>query len=91
MMGQLGQSATVTVKVGNYAYFDGTSMATPHVAAVAGLVWSYFPMCTAAQIRSTLAKSAEDLGTAGRDDKYGYGLVKAKAAYDRLATYGCSN
>ncbi|HEY0489465.1 MAG TPA: S8 family serine peptidase [Telluria sp.] len=91
MLAQIGQSATVSVKVGNYAYFNGTSMATPHVAAVAGLVWSYFPMCTAAQIRSTLAKSAEDLGTAGRDDKYGYGLVKAKAAYDRLATYGCNN
>lgn len=91
MLAQLGQSATVSVQVGNYAYFDGTSMATPHVAAVAGLVWSYFPMCTAAQIRSTLAKSAEDLGAAGRDDKYGYGLVKAKAAYDRIATYGCNN
>ncbi|NML59499.1 S8 family serine peptidase [Massilia sp. RP-1-19] len=91
MLGQLGQDATVSVKVGNYAYFDGTSMATPHVAAVAGLVWSYFPSCTAAQIRNTLAKSAEDLGTAGRDDKYGYGLVRAKAAYDRIATMGCNN
>ena len=91
MLGQLGQQATVSVKMGNYAYFNGTSMATPHAAAVAALVWSYFPNCNAAQIRSTLAKSAEDLGTAGRDDKYGYGLVKAKAAYDRIAAMGCGN
>ena len=91
MLAQVGQDATVSVKVGNYAYFDGTSMATPHVAALAGLVWSYFPSCTAAQIRSTLAKSAQDLGAAGRDDKYGYGLVQAKAAYNRIATMGCNN
>jgi subtilisin family serine protease len=88
---QLGQSATVSVKASNYAYYDGTSMATPHVSAVAALVWSYYPSCTGAQIRSTLGKSAQDLGAAGRDDKYGYGLVQAKAAYDRIARYGCGN
>ncbi|MES2049276.1 MAG: S8 family serine peptidase [Pseudomonadota bacterium] len=91
MLAQLGQAAKVTVRASNYAYFDGTSMATPHVAAVAGLVWSYFPMCSAAEIRSTLDKSAEDLGAPGRDVKYGFGLVQAKAAYDRLAMYGCQN
>lgn len=91
MLGQLGQPATVTVKAGNYAYFNGTSMATPHVAAVAGLVWSYFPSCSAAQIRTTLAKSAQDLGAPGRDVKYGHGLVQAKAAYNRIATMGCNN
>jgi subtilisin family serine protease len=91
MKGQLGQSATVSVKVGNYDYFNGTSMATPHASAVAALVWSYFPHCSAAQIRSTLAKSAQDLGTEGRDDKYGHGLVRAKAAYERIASMGCNN
>lgn len=91
MLAQLGQPASVSVKVGNYAYFNGTSMATPHAAAVAALVWSYFPRCSAAQIRSTLAKSAEDLGAGGRDDKYGFGLVRARAAYDRIASMGCNN
>ena len=91
MKNQLGQSATVGIKASNYAYFDGTSMATPHVSAVAALVWSYFPTCTGAQIRSSLTKSAEDLGTVGRDTKYGFGLVRAKAAYDRIASLGCGN
>ncbi|HSI56817.1 MAG TPA: S8 family serine peptidase [Ideonella sp.] len=91
MLGQLGQSATVAVSASNYAYFDGTSMATPHVSAVAAQVWSYFPTCTAAQIRSTLNKSALDLGAAGRDTSFGYGLVQARAAYDRLASLGCAN
>ncbi|ATQ74354.1 peptidase S8 [Massilia violaceinigra] len=88
---QLGQSATVAVKPASYAYFDGTSMATPHVSAVAALVWSYFPTCSGAQIRTSLGKSALDLGTAGRDTKYGFGLVQARAAHDRIKLMGCGN
>ena len=79
----------LAVKGVKYANLSGTSMATPHVAAVAALVWSYFPSCTGSQIRTTLGKSAQDLGTVGRDTKYGFGLVQARAAYDRIRTYGC--
>ncbi len=91
MKGQLGQSATVAVKPYSYAYFDGTSMATPHVSAVAALVWSYYPTCTGAQIRASLTKSALDLGTAGRDTKFGFGLVQAVAAKNRIGSLGCGN
>ncbi len=91
MKGQLGQSATVAVKPTSYAYFDGTSMATPHVSAVAALVWSYTPSCTGAQIRASLTKSALDLGPAGRDTKFGFGLVQALAAKNRIASLGCGN
>ena len=91
MKGQLGQSATVAVAPYSYDYYDGTSMATPHVSAVAALVWSYFPTCTGAQIRSSLTKSALDLGTAGRDTKFGFGLVQAVAAKNRIASLGCGN
>lgn len=79
----------LAVRGTKYAYFNGTSMATPHVAAVAALVWSYFPSCTGSQMRTTLNRSAQDLGTAGRDTRFGYGLVQARAAYDRIRTYGC--
>jgi subtilisin family serine protease len=91
MLTQLGQDATVSVSAWNYAYFSGTSMATPHVSGVAALVWSYFPECTNAQIRHSLEKSALDIGDPGRDDKTGYGLVQAKAAYDRISRKGCGN
>lgn len=91
MKNQLGQSATVGVKANSYAYFDGTSMATPHVSAVAALVWSYYPTCTGLQIRNSLTKSAMDLGPVGRDTKFGFGLVQAKAAKDRIASLGCGN
>ena len=66
-------------------------MATPHVSGVAALVWSYFLNCTANEIRASLNKSALDLGAAGRDDSYGFGLVRAKAAYDNIGSMGCGN
>ncbi|QYJ75068.1 MULTISPECIES: S8 family serine peptidase [Shewanella] len=89
MLAKVGSNASVSIGAGNYAYFDGTSMATPHVAGVAALVWSHFPQCSNTQIRAALRATAEDLGVAGRDDSYGYGLVKAKDAVDYLTTYGC--
>ncbi len=72
-----------------YAYMSGTSMASPHVAGVAALVWSYFPQCNNYEIRSALAASAKDLGDEGYDYKYGHGLVQAKAAYDYLTENNC--
>jgi subtilisin family serine protease len=89
LLARVGQSTTIAVTPVSYEYYNGTSMATPHVSAVAALVWSYFPSCTGSQIRASLTKSALDLGAAGRDDKYGYGLVQAKAAYERIRDHGC--
>lgn len=74
---------------GNYGSMSGTSMASPHVAGVAALVWSHHPSCSAAQIRGALNESAQDLGTSGRDVRFGYGLVQAKDAIDYLLTNGC--
>jgi subtilisin family serine protease len=93
MLTQAGTSATVAVSADPslYAFFNGTSMATPHVSAVAALVWSNHPACTAAQLRDSLTKSAMDLGAAGRDKDFGFGLVQAKAASDRIAALGCGN
>ena len=86
----LGQAADLAVFMlpDLYAAYNGTSMATPHASAVAALVWSHHPGCSAAQVRKALADSALDLGDAGRDPKFGHGLVQAKAALDRLAL-GC--
>jgi hypothetical protein len=49
---------------------------------VAALVWSYNTSWTNTRVRAALEKSAQDLGTAGRDNYYGNGLVQAKAALD---------
>jgi len=44
----------------------------------------------AAQIRNALNMSAMDLGTAGRDNEYGNGLVQAKAAVTYLTANACA-
>jgi len=85
--GALNTAATVNNAGGvgsGYAYYDGTSMATPHVSGVAALVWSNAPTKTNVQIRAALQATAEDLGAVGRDNAYGYGLIRAKNALDSL-------
>jgi subtilisin family serine protease len=52
-------------------YKTGTSMATPHASAVAGLVWSGYLGCSNEEIRQALRASALDLGSPGRDALYG--------------------
>ena len=84
-----GVSVSSTWNNGGYNSISGTSMASPHVAGVAALVWSNHPGCTAAQIRNALNATAEDRGSAGRDTSYGWGIVKAKAAHDYLTNNGC--
>jgi len=84
-----GVGTNSTWNNGGYKSISGTSMATPHVSGVAALVWSHFPNCSNQQIRDALNASAEDRGTPGRDTSYGFGIVKAKAAYDYLAQSEC--
>ncbi|MFU8877620.1 MAG: S8 family serine peptidase [Wenzhouxiangellaceae bacterium] len=84
----LGAPATVatvfSAPADGYASWQGTSMATPHVAGVAALIWSHNPNWTAVQIREAMAATAEDLGDPGRDNSFGWGLVQAAAALDFL-------
>jgi serine protease len=63
-----------------YWFFQGTSMATPHVSAIAALVRQKHPTWTAAQVRSAIESTCRDRGAAGYDTTYGYGLVDAFAA-----------
>ncbi|ALO34654.1 peptidase S8 [Colwellia sp. MT41] len=89
MLSNLGASATVNIGAGNYGKMSGTSMASPHVAGVAALVWSHHPSCTNVEIRNVLNATAQDLGATGRDVKFGYGLVQTKDAIDYISANGC--
>jgi thermitase len=70
-----GVSVLSTIPGGQYAKLSGTSMATPHVSGVAGVLWQRFPADTAASIRSRLTAAVDDLGAAGRDTSFGFGRV----------------
>ncbi|MDD5081850.1 MAG: S8 family serine peptidase, partial [Dehalococcoidales bacterium] len=63
-----------------YYFLQGTSMAAPHVAGVAALVLAKHPTWTTAQVRYAIQSTATDIGTPGRDDDFGWGLINASAA-----------
>jgi serine protease len=72
------------VAVGRFDVFDyfglqGTSMATPHVAALAALLYSQ-GITQPAAVQAAIEQSAEDLGAAGRDDRFGHGLIRPSQA-----------
>lgn len=60
-----------------YDFMDGTSMASPMVAGVVGLIKSRYPQLNPFQIKSRLEGTAIDLGAPGFDPEYANGMVDA--------------
>jgi serine protease len=63
-----------------FKFYQGTSMACPHVVGVAALLYSVNPTLTPDQIEQILESTAVDLGTPGFDNIFGHGLIDAFAA-----------
>jgi subtilisin family serine protease len=61
-----------------YGVNQGTSMASPHVAALAGLLAAQG--LEAPEIRRRIVKTTVDLGNAGKDRLYGWGRIDAERA-----------
>jgi serine protease len=68
--------------VNDYTFLQGTSMAAPHVAGVVALMKSVAPNLTPQDVSDLLVGGAltEDLGTPGKDDSFGHGLINAYKA-----------
>ena len=66
----------------SYEFFEGTSMASPHVAGVAALLIA--EGARAEDVRDLLADTASDIGSKGWDVRAGSGLIEPSAALARL-------
>ena len=66
----------------NYSFYQGTSMAAPHMAGVVALMKSVYSALTPAQLDLLLLNGliVEDLGAPNRDDIFGHGLINAFSA-----------
>ncbi|MER2176450.1 MAG: S8 family serine peptidase, partial [Stenotrophomonas maltophilia] len=63
-----------------YYYGSGTSYAAPLVSGAAALVWQKYPYFTNDLVRQTLLGTATDIGAAGVDRTFGYGLLNIAKA-----------
>ncbi len=77
-------SANVQTVATDYASFQGTSMATPHVAGVVALIKATNKALTGSQVKAILKQTATALGP-NTNNEYGAGMVNAEAAVNAAA------
>ncbi|MGB2809871.1 MAG: S8 family serine peptidase [Sedimentisphaerales bacterium] len=62
----------------------GTSMAAPHAAGAAALLLEANSYLTPDQVKTVLEENADDLGSQGRDNIYGWGRINIEKALDNI-------
>jgi thermitase len=68
---------------GNYIpNFNGTSSATPHVAGLMALLLSVDPNLRAWEVEDIVKLTAAELGSAGRDEHFGFGRIDCRRALE---------
>jgi len=67
-----------------YVKMSGTSMATPYTTGNLALIMQANPGLSAASLRIKLRESTVDLGSAGKDTWFGYGLIQAPEQTDDI-------
>ncbi|MDY7090969.1 MAG: S8 family serine peptidase, partial [Actinomycetota bacterium] len=80
-----GSDITSTYPGNRYVRMNGTSMAAPHVSALAALLKGADRTLTPDQVEQAVTASAVDLGEPGRDLDFGAGRIDAPAALATLS------
>jgi subtilisin family serine protease len=75
-----GSNVYMTEMGGSYGTASGTSFSSPHVAALAGLLFSEYPTLTPSQVRTVIRSTADDVAAPGYDQQTGDGRINAEAA-----------
>lgn len=70
-----GVSIASTYPNNQYAALSGTSMASPHVSALAALIRSANPDLKNTDVMDIMRRSAMDIGPSGKDKYYGFGQI----------------
>ena len=79
-----GRNILSTYKGNTYATLSGTSMATPFQTALTAIAMSVYPtkLRNQSDVDAYFQKISADIGTPGKDDLYGWGLIYVKAILD---------
>jgi subtilisin family serine protease len=79
-----GSSIYSTCNGGAYCFKSGTSMAAPHVAGLAALIYAQHPTLTPDQVAQLLRETAQDIGDPGWDPYTGWGRIDAYRALVKM-------
>ncbi|MEN6514912.1 MAG: S8 family serine peptidase [Fervidobacterium sp.] len=90
-IGSMGYEGGSEIDGAYYDIMSGTSMATPHVSALAALILQKYPNAQPWQIRKILQDGAQDIDNVGIDPSSGYGLISSNSLELPLPTTGGCN
>ena len=68
------------------AFYQGTSMASPHVAGAIGILYALVPELLSSQVDALIVDGhlTDDIGAEGKDNEFGYGLLNINKAVTRI-------
>ncbi|RKZ28416.1 hypothetical protein DRQ36_10490, partial [bacterium] len=83
-----GDSVISIVNGGEYEYWNGTSMACPHITGAVALLLQLDSMLTHDSVKALIESSAVELGPAGKDSAFGSGRLNIPALFTLMTGFG---